>query len=126
MAARRKSTKRTDAAATPKQRTTSALRAKRGGTVKGRLSSNRAKAAVKPKEKSASSKKARKRSDAKAAAQSSTRSRTRAGNGASTNANAQAKTEQKERCHKRKGLDDGKHPELEASGSEIANEERAE
>ena len=91
MAARRKSTKRTDAAATPKQRTTSALRAKRGGTIKGRLSSNRAKAAVKPKEKSASSKKARKRSDAKAAAQSSTRSRTRAGNGALTNANAQAK-----------------------------------
>ena len=102
MAARRKSTKRTGAAATPKQRTTSALRAKRGGAVKGRSSSNRAKAAAKPKEKSASSKEARKRSDAKATAQTSTRSRTRAGNGASTNANAQAKT------NKRSGRTRGK------------------
>ena len=92
MAARRKSTKRNGAAATPKQRTTSALRAKRGGAVKGRSSSNRAKVAVKPKEKSASSKEARKRSDAKATGPSSTRSRTRAGNDVSTNANAQAKT----------------------------------
>jgi len=99
MAARRNSTKRTGAA---KQRTTSALRAKRGGAVRGRSSSNRAKAAVKPKEKSASSKEARKRSDAKAAAQSSTRSRTRAGNGVSTDANAQAKT------NKRSGRTRGK------------------
>jgi CarD family transcriptional regulator len=90
MAARRKSTKRTSSTATPKQRTTSALRAKRGSAVKGRLIDKRAKAAVKPK--SAPSKVARKRSDATSAAQSSIKRRTKVGKRASTKANAPAKT----------------------------------
>jgi CarD family transcriptional regulator len=92
MAARRKSTKRTGATATPKRRTTSALRANRGSAVKGRLSDKRGKAAVKPRGKSASSKEPRRRSDATSAAQSSTGKRTKVGRRVSTKANAQAKT----------------------------------
>ena len=82
MAARRKSTKKTGAAATSKQKTSS--RTTRAGAAKKKRSSDkRGKVSVKPKAKAAPAKESRKRPAAKAAAakkaKSSTKSRTKAG-----------------------------------------------
>lgn len=93
MAARRKSTKKT-ATALQKQRTTTAVRAARGGAVKGRSSVKRSKAAVKPKEKG-SSKQAQKRSGKAKAALDSAKSRTKIVKRASTRAGTSTKTNQK-------------------------------
>ena len=93
MAARRKSTKKT-ATALQKQRTTTAVRAARGGAVKGRSSAKRSKAAVKPKEKG-SSKRAQKRSGKAKAAPDSTKSRTKIVKRASTRAQTSTTTNKK-------------------------------
>jgi CarD family transcriptional regulator len=82
MAARRKSSKKKGATATPRQKTTSAPRKIRGSAAKPRLSkrtSKRTTTAVKSKEKAATLKQGRKRSNSTSVARSETRSAAKAG-----------------------------------------------
>ncbi len=101
MAARRKSTKKTGAAATSRQKTVS--RTTRVSAAKGRSSDKRGKVSVKSKAKASPAKETRKRLEAaKAAAakkaKGSTRSRTKAGKQASVSANAQPRTSREVRA----------------------------